>query len=243
MAAYQQDKELWINCPTCKYSHPVEDGEERRVIIFSSSTLHNCILDRNVRTSRHLDIETICGAKTADLHQTWQATYSSITKPCDIILVTGVNDIPGTPVNELRNILNTWSFELTHQNPTSSLRICRMLTPPAKGWFPANGPLPLTNYTNYLSMITEVNEMFTNINQLNAHDWVIGFTTEGCRSIARGGERRISHNFGAWREISQGKHRCMHLNDRHRVIMLRKLIRFIESHVTQPNMNQPHANQ
>ena len=241
MASYLQDEEPWINCPTCKFSHPVDVGDTRRIVIFSSSTLHNCILDRNVRTSCHLDVETICGAKTADLHRTWQATYSSSTKPCDVILVTGVNDIPSTPVEELKNILNTWSFELTRQNPTSTLRVCRMLTPPAKGWFPANGPLPLTNYTNHLNMITEVNNMICNINQLNAHDWVIGFTTEGCRSTIRGGVRKVSHNFGAWREISQGKHRCMHLNERHRVIMFRKLLQFITSHVIQPNVIQPNA--
>jgi hypothetical protein len=100
-------------------------------------------------------------------------------------------------------------------------------------------PVPLNNYRNNLAMIIEVNDMINHINKLNSHDWVIGFSTEGCRSVTRGGERRTSHNFGAWREIIQGKPRCLLLNDRHRAIMLRKLIRFIETTIVQPNVNQP----
>ena len=100
------------------------------ILTFSSSTLHICILDRNVRTSCHLDIETICGAKTADFHWT-----------CQVILVSGVSDIPGTPVKELRNTLSTLSFEHIHQNPTSTTRVCRMLTPPATA-----GSLPTALY-------------------------------------------------------------------------------------------------
>ena len=39
---------------------------------------------------------------------------------------------------------------------------------------------------------------------------------------------------GAWEEFSQGKHQCLNLKDRHRVIMLKKLIKYIESNAIQP---------
>jgi hypothetical protein len=211
----------------------MELEDDRQLIIFSSSTLHNTILDRNIRTHRHIDIETICGGKTVDLYKTWQAIYSNSTKPCDIIVISGVNDVPSTPVSDLRDIFNKWSFELTRQNQSSTLRVCRMITPPAKAWFPSNGPLPLTNYVNHMTMINSINDMITNINQLNSHDWVIGFSREGCRSVSRGGERKTSHNFGAWREIALGKHKCLHLNDRHRSNMMRKLLNYIKQHITQ----------
>ena len=225
-----------LSCPTCKTFHSPTTEYDRLIIIYSASTLHNVILEDCVRMPYHVNIESICGAKLADLHKDWQATYSNRTKPMDVIIIATANDSPYTTTEQYEKILTDWTFQVWNCNSENSFRVCKMLRPPAKAWFQRNGPLP-PNYTNNLEHINSLNEVIAKQNLMNVSGPVIGFNNEGCR-MSRKRKRsngtvssEISHLFSAWREYSQGKHCGYHLNDKNRVLMLKRLCNYIHHHI------------
>ena len=225
-----------MNCPTCKIVHDPKSDEARLVVIYSASTLHNVALDPAVRTQFHVNLETLCGAKMGDLYQDWVATYGSMKTPMDVIVVATANDVPNTSPKDYENILNNWTFKVWNSNPSNTFRICKMLRPPAKVWLPRNGPLP-PNYINYIEEFNELNRIIDKQNLMNVSSPVIGFNNEGCRTSRKrkredgttSGE--LSHIFSQWREFPQGKHRGYHLNDQNRVLMLKRLLKYIEYHI------------
>ena len=109
-----------------------------------------------------------------------------------------------------------------------------MLRPPSLAWFPGNGPPPSEGYTNYLDKINLLNNQIDHFNRLNGIDQVIGFSNDGCRAGRkryRHGEPSISHMLHQWREVDQGPERCLHLREKERVNMTRKLARYIQNYV------------
>ena len=215
-----------IDCPTCKYNHPIQLGEERTIVLFTSSTLHNTYLHPEVRWPFHIDVESICGAKLHDLYRAWTATYKQQTNPVDIIVVGGLNDVKTTPVEDMTATLNRWYFELMDNNSSSTIRVCKLMRPPSLAWFAGNGPTPSAGYTNYLDKINIINGQIDHFNRLNSIDQVIGFSNEGCRAGKkryRQGEPAISHELSKWREVDQGAERCLHLNERERAKMTKNL--------------------
>ena len=54
----------------------------------------------------------------------------------------------------------------------------------------------------------------------------------------RGGETVLSHVWGAWREVDQGKEFCLHLAEPKWINMFRKLIRYIGTTSNSRNKEQ-----
>ena len=219
-------------CPSCKYYH--ENQNDRCVVIYSASTLHDVIFDPAVRLQQHCNIETICGARIQDMYNDWSVAYKKQTQPTDLIVVATANDVPCTSPELYDSLITKWTFELWNQNKESTFRICKMLCPPAKAWFPRDGPVP-DGYINHLDHINSLNEVIDRQNYMNVNGPVIGFNTEGCRTSRKrkSNDHRgeISHVFGAWRENSQGKTAGYHLTDQNRVLMFKRLITYIKNHL------------
>lgn len=221
-----------LKCPTCKTLHnPTLDN--RLIIIYAASTIHNVVLNNSVRFSFHVNIETICGAKLVDLFNDWTATYANLTIPMDVIVIATANDSPNTSPTEYENLLTKWTFKVWDCNKSNTFRICKMLRPPAKVWFPRNGALP-SNYTNHIDHINQLNKIIDIQNMMNVDSQVIGFNNEGCRTSRKrtrdNDEKKgeLSHIFSAWREYPSGKHCGYHLNDHNQVLMMKRLYKFIE---------------
>ena len=59
----QLDEAGNFQCATCKLYHPVTLNLNRNIVIFTSSTLHDVFLNRDVRVPFHLEFESICGGR------------------------------------------------------------------------------------------------------------------------------------------------------------------------------------
>ena len=81
-----------VDCPSYMVNHPIESDEERVIILLTSSTLHNVILNDEVRVPFHIDIESISGARLMDLYNAWRTAYANVHKPQDLIIIAGLND-------------------------------------------------------------------------------------------------------------------------------------------------------
>lgn len=217
-----------VNCPTCKINHAVpSENQGRTILLYTTSTLHNVFLNRNVRLHFHIDIESICGGKIIQLFNAWRHTYRLHTNPTDIVVVAGLNDVADLTSDQFMGVVEAWNYEVREVNRDSSFRICKLLRPPSLAWFPGDGEPPTPTYINYLTRINNYNQMIDEFNLKNGNQGVVGFHLEGCR----GGGGRVRHNFNAWREVRMGRERCLHLSEPKRTSMFKKLARYIETRI------------
>ena len=223
-----------LNCPTCKIRHPIElPPDQKRIILFTSSTLHNVYLDEQVRFPTHIDIESIAGGRIDDLYQAWRSCYND-DKPQHVVLVAGLNDVVNISLADFEASLNKWNFELLNLNSENTFRVCKMLKPPKLAWLPGNGKPPTPHYVNYLDKIENMNDIIQKINLYNGHTNVIGFGSEGIRSSRSkdaSGKKMKMHIFSSWREHRSGREKCLHIADKGRVSMLKRLLRYIYANI------------
>ena len=222
-----------VNCPTCKIRHPIQNPAEKRIILFTSSTLHNVYLDEQVRFPSHIDIESISGGQINDLYQAWKACYFD-KQPQHVVIVAGLNNVERTSLEVFENTLNKWNFDVLNLNPDNTFRVCKLLKPPKLAWLPGNGNPPTSTYVNYLDKIEEMNKTIHKINIYNGHSNVIGFGSEGIRASRKkdgSGKKMLMHIFSSWREHRDGREKCLHIADKGRVNMMKKLLRYIYANV------------
>ena len=181
-----------VNCPTCKVQHNWEVGS-RTTVLFTTSTLHNVFLDPGFRLPFHIDIESICGGRTSELCRAWKFGYTNVTRPQDIIVLAGLNNVvnqhnAGGEASGFHSLLKLWNYEVKERNPTSTFRACRILCPP-KLWIPANQAFPTADYINYMDTVDSMNSRIDQLNKENGEYLVPSFQMEGCR--AGGRKRRV----------------------------------------------------
>ena len=114
-------------------------------------------------------------------------------------------------------------------NSKNTFRVCKLLKPPKLAWLPGNGPAP-PGHVNYLQKIEEINRCIHDLNISNGHFDVIGFGSEGIRKSRKrdaDGKCMLMHKISSWREKDLGPEHCLHLNDRGRTNMMKKLLRYI----------------
>ena len=190
----------------------------------------------------HIDIESICGGRTSELCRAWKFGYTNVTRPQDIIVLAGLNNVvnqhnAGGEASGFHSLLKLWNYEVKERNPTSTFRACRILRPPKLCWFPANQAFPTADYGNYMDTIDSMNSRIDQLNKENGEYFVPSFQMEGCR--AGGRKRRIDgvlvpstrHAFSSWREAEQGRERCLHLTDSKRLAMSGRLCRYIQNNI------------
>ena len=212
-----------VDCECCKVRHSIEPPARGRIVIFTSSTLHNVYMDPRVKTDIHVDVESICGGRLRDLYLAWQMAYGSDTTPIHIVIVSGLNDVRNVGPSGFDNILLTWFEQIFDLNESSTIRMCKLLRTPSQCWFPGNGPLPTANYVNYLSKVNSINGKIDQFNERLGHSKVIGFACDGCRTR----KREVRHKITDWREAQRGAEHCLHLNSNKRYRMFLKLMRYI----------------
>ena len=216
-----------VECRTCKHIHQIEREEEKRVIvILSTSTLHNTFLNDAVKSPVHVNLETICGGTIDMLRENWIYQYSQETKPMDIIVVAGLNDLTTLSEEEFVEKIATFKRIVIQQNGTNSFTFAEMLRPPKYAWFPQNGPEPV-GYINHLEKIDNVNEIIRMLNR--AHK--LSFATRGMRTRKKrdnqGNQINLpEHKFTDWREPIPAQ--CLHLNETGRANMFNSIIKFIQ---------------
>ena len=222
-----------INCPSCKTVHPATLSEDRTIILLTSSTLHNVILNDEVRLPFHMDIESVCGVKIPDLFQAWKAGYKEDIKPQDLIIVSGLNDITTTTPEQFSKVLYLWKVALLTRNPRSTIRVCKLMRPPKLCWLAGDGQAP-SNFVDYTEKINQINQKITDFNESGGLKNVVGFSLEGIRAGKkrwRNGEPALSHVWGAWREREQGRDSCLHLAETRRVAVMKRLIRYVTTNI------------
>ena len=121
-----------VNCPICKVQHNWEVGS-RTTVLFTTTTLHNVFLDPGFRLPFHIDIESICGGRTSELCRAWKFGYTNVTRPQDIIVLAGLNNVvnqhnAGGEASGFHSLLKLWNYEVEQRNPTSTFRACRILS-------------------------------------------------------------------------------------------------------------------
>ena len=221
-----------VNCPTCKHTHPIQPQEGYRIVLVTSSTLHNVFLDPQMRSPIHYDVESIPGARLQELYQSWLKVYNN-SFPQHVVVVGGLNDVANTSMANIQATLKRWSINVRSLNNANTFRVCKLLKPPMLAWLPGNGPPP-PGFVNHLERIEEINQYICDLNASNGHFSVIGFGSEGIRkSRKRGADGRqlLMHKFSSWREQSRGPEHCLHLNDNCRTIMMKKLLRYLIANV------------
>lgn len=82
-------------CPLCRIHHNnLTHSQERKRVVFGSSTLHNVWKAEEFKPDFHIDFEIIIGGRIHDVNAAFLYQFSSSKTPMDIILACGINNIP-----------------------------------------------------------------------------------------------------------------------------------------------------
>jgi len=231
-------KEALVNCPTCKVEHLIHQWEERVTIVMSTSSLHNCFLYESVKTPFHVNMETISGGTIDMLRASWVQLYWEESRPMNIIVVAGLNDVPNCDFERITRHITLFKKVVKEQNSANFFQMTGILRPPKYAWFAGNGPeppIPFGNfYRNHLAKINKVNQF---IQELSEQSGVVplSFASMGTRLLWKRDSCGVryqvqQHQFAAWREFPN-RHMMLHLNDRKRALMFNRTIKHIEDHV------------
>ena len=122
-------------CPTCQIGfHSFKSGT-RYPILVTSSMLHQW---QGVRSENgypgdpiHIDQLSIPGAKIWELEFAFLAEYSHLYRPCDIHLVSGLNNLlAGQNANQVMTELINFRRAVLHMNEHSSFAVSTLPLPP-----------------------------------------------------------------------------------------------------------------
>ena len=231
-------------CPTCIGGfHSVKSGV-RYPLLISSSTLSSWRgrLDLNgyEGDTLHLDEIMIPGARIRELMHAFQAEYSGINRPVDVVIVGGINNIlegqgPGEVMHEIKEF-----YREVMRIRGSSFAVATLPFPPCLSILPED--LHTRVKMNATESLKSLNNTIREFNRQNA-DGPIDvsrcplFHTWGLRSVRTSrpdinGPRVLmeylpAHNPAAWRE--RRPHDQLHLSDRTRLRMGKAVLRYYRS--------------
>ena len=218
-----------IDCLVCKTAHPTDDTDERLVVFFSTSTLHNIVYEPEVKSPYCFNLETICGGTIDLLRRNFSLLYYQEKRPMDIIFSGGLNDLNDDTDLIVHNLFQ-FKKEVLEQNKSNTFFIVQMLRPPMYCWFPKNGPPPATRgsrpYANLLPKVDYINEIIAKMNKPLGYPNQTSFEYLGLRSFKKSTGVVYQHVMPRWREHLQGKGpaMCLHLTDEFRVVAFNKII-------------------
>ena len=229
-------------CPTCKCMHAKKSTiqSSRVKICISSSTLHEFWAPRGSTTMyegdiNHTEYITIPGAQVLDLLEAWKIDYYDETKPMDIIIVAGLNNIihdqsPESIMRDYDHFVQVVKHQghKHHPETKNTCAIATLFYPPQLCWLPGRGPCPPDFNNKYEDMVW----LNMQIEKLNKESFikVPNFPTFGVRKTSykqrdRSGKvsvvERTTHREEHWRE--EDPRRMLHLDDARRVKMGRQV--------------------
>ena len=221
-----------VDCIVCKAEHPVKN-EKRLIIFFSTSTVHNVVLDPNVKSKHHFNIETICGGTIDLLRRNFSLLYYDEMEPMDVIL--SLNDLQDESDLIIHN-LSLFKRDVLGQNKENTFCVIKLLRPPKFCWFPRNGMFPIVNgcrpYVNMLEKVDYLNNIIHKLNKPLGYKNQTSFEFLGLRSHKKMKNNEIvvehEHVLKQWREfLLKGPAQCLHLNDKLRVVAFNKIVAHI----------------
>ena len=238
---HQQSTWAEFFCPTCKIGfHSYKTGVRYPVLI-TSSTLANWqgLRSRNGYPGDeiHVDQISVPGARIENLEIAFLAEYSSQRYPCDVLIVSGLNDIiRGRLIDNIINDLTTFKEEVLKIRGSSfSVSTIPMA--------PSITRLEQDTYALHKSNLTEkmieLNDRIIEFNESSEQSmpttWAPRFHTWGLKSIKIprmiGPRNRLeampAHAVEDWRERRQANQ--LHLDDKVRLRMGRAVIKYFKS--------------
>ena len=234
-------KEDMVNCPTCKVRHNIHLGEKRRIIVLSTSTLHNTFLNPVCKSSFHFDLETVCGGRLQQLHKLWQHYYNKPGPPMDVVISAGLNDVARMLPDQFLSLAEKFRSDVMLNNTDNTFTMVGLMFPPKLTWFPYNASSPPQGHIDYREAFTTINEQLR-ILSVYPDNWV-SFESEGCRSIKRRDPatgKKVSvtqHNLSAtyWREYPH-LDRALHLAEPKRAMLISRITRYLEFNMSPENI-------
>lgn len=227
-------QEITVDCIVCKAEHPIKVGK-RLIIFFSTSTVHNVVLDPKVKSPHHFNVETICGGTIDLLRRNFSLLYYDEERPMDVILCAGLNDLEDESDLIIHN-LSLFKKNVMDQNRENTFCVIKLLRPPRYCWFPRNGPEPILDgckpYINMLEKVNYINDVIHKLNNPLGYRGQTSFEYLGLRGHRKikDGETVVEHEhvLEQWREyLLQGPARCLHLNEKLRVVAFKKIVAHI----------------
>ena len=231
-------------CPTCEGGfHSIKSGN-RYPLLLTSSTM-SCWRGRpdvNGYQGDPLHMDEICipGATIRELKHAFQAEYSGIRRPVDVVLIAGINNVlegqdPGRIMYEITEL-----HAEVRRNQGSSFAVCTLPFPPCLSILPGDQRHRVK--IEATEVLKDLNTLIREYNRANV-DGVMDvnrcptFHTWGLRSVRSNrpdihGPRHLmeflpAHAPGAWREL-QPKNQ-LHLADTVRIRMGRSILRYFKS--------------
>ena len=140
-------------------------GEARIKVAISSSMLHEFWLQEGYAgDSAHIDWITSPGGTLQSLQNMWQQEYGTETRPQDILVIAGLNNIKQKSVAVIMGRIETFTaavFEQTrlyHPANPSTINFATLPYPPQFCSFLTNGLLPYDGFVNKLELMMELND-------------------------------------------------------------------------------------
>ena len=180
----------------------------------------------------HIEMVTIPGARISDLKQAVWAEYSNVTKPLDILLCAGLNDLlRNYTAQDIMADLRDFKADVMAWDSRNTFAVCTLPLPPKMSHLRAD-PRYHRQYVGDQDCFTELNDLIPQIINLNAegpkavltsraprfHTWgirteTLPFNKDSTRAIGNLGQ----HRSGQWRESDTWDQ--LHLNDQARLRM------------------------
>ena len=230
-------------CPTCKCMHAKSSTVQssRVKICISSSTLHEFWAPRGSSAAVyegdtiHTEYITIPGAQVLDLMEAWKIDYYDESRPMDIIIVAGLNNIlhgqsPESIMRDYDHFVQVVKYQGQKHHPETknTCAIATLFYPPQLCWLPGRGPCP-PDFNNKYEDMQWLNKQIEKLNK-ESFIKVPNFPTFGVRKVSyqqkdRFGKVRVvertTHREEHWRE--EDPRRMLHLDDTRRMKMGRQV--------------------
>ena len=227
-------------CPTCRFCtgqcftpgkfHDMSE-EKRLRIVLSSSTLHDFWIEGYEGDLVHVDWSTSPGATIQDLLLMWRADYWGETKPMDVLVIGGLNNLLRgenedrfiSRLDDFYNAVVAQGEKRGHRNK-NTFAVATLFYPPILCWFEKNGRIPHKEYTNNIEMMTRLNDRIMRMNQrifteqkaiyVEENDGMTAGDFSRAPKFHTFGVRNRKHRMEWYRERNPSKK--LHLTDRHR---------------------------
>ena len=225
-------------CLACDKSHLKFSNSTRRKICVTSAILPE---DRestavDIRTGEVFHVDWICipGARINRLTEAWEIEYMLETKPMDIILIGGLENVKRgrsgpSIVAAYEHFIDLvkWQGERYHPDEPNTCTIGTLVYPPQLCWFEDDGQVP-PSFQNHLRNIKWLNLQIERMNDESGTKSP-KFHTLGVRKVTRNGRGRTRHRLEHW----EGQERAdkFHLRTDQRAKMANQVARYY-AHMT-----------
>ena len=166
-----------------------------------------------------------------ELTVAWELEYWTETRPMDILLIGGLENIANgaknasimTAYEHFVKLVMTQS-DLFHPETPNTCGIATMIYPPKLCWLEDDGNTP-DNYVNKYEQVRSLNLHIEDLNERSGVK-VPNFTTHGIRKNWNMGRPCTKHRWEQWRE--EGRSSKLNLKDSVRIKIVRQIEKYFQ---------------